>query len=115
MCIAREPRRPDPRLTGAAETLAPRRRRKARASAAMRGRVDLIAFLALIAMRGMAVAADPVLPLPDEDERAIAANLGPGVVGKALPAPVIADTGSYFPLVERERVYKVTVGEKAGQ
>jgi len=81
----------------------------------MRGRVALLALLALLMTRAPAIADDPVMPLPDEDARDIAANLGAGVVGKALPAPVIADAGTYFPLVERERVYRVTVGEKAGQ
>jgi hypothetical protein len=47
-------------------------------------RAATLAVLALGAMGAVAVAADPVLPLSDEDAREIAANLGPGVVGKAL-------------------------------
>jgi hypothetical protein len=74
-----------------------------------------LAVLTLGAMRAVAVAADPVLTLSAEDAREIAANLGPDVVGRALPAPLITDAGTYFPLVERGLTYKVTVGSNVGQ
>jgi hypothetical protein len=73
------------------------------------------ALLALGAVRVGTAAADPVLPLPAEDAAEIAKNLGDGVVGKALPAPVITDAAAYFPLIERALVYRVTVGADVGQ
>jgi hypothetical protein len=39
-----------------------------------------------------------VLPLPPEDQQAIAAQLGPAVVGAARPREVILDASAYFPL-----------------
>ena len=78
-------------------------------------RAALVALLALLAVWVGIAAADPVLPLPAEDAEEITRNLGDGVVGKALPAPVITDAAAYFPLVERALVYRVTVGANIGQ
>jgi hypothetical protein len=78
-------------------------------------RAALLALLALAAVRVGTAAADPVLPLPAEDADEITKNLGDGVVGRALPAPVITDATAYFPLVERTLVYRVTVGTNLGQ
>ena len=39
-----------------------------------------------------------VLPLPPEDQQELAARLGPGVVGQALPSSPIASSTQYFPL-----------------
>ena len=79
-------------------------------------RAVLLALLALGAVcAGPVAAADAVLPLPPEDAEEIARNLGQGVVGKALPAPVLTDAAAYFPLVERSLVYRVTVGTNIGQ
>ena len=77
--------------------------------------IAALVILTLGAMPAVAIAADPVLTLSAEDAREIATNLGPDVVGKALPAPAITDAGTYFPLVERGLTYKVTVGTNVGQ
>ena len=75
----------------------------------------LTAVLAVIGA-GRAPAADgPVLPLPAEDAQVIAAQLGAGVVGAALPSSPIADPSVYFPLQERTLSYQVTGGPNAGK
>lgn len=55
-----------------------------------------------------------VLPLPPEDQQTINAELGPGVVGKALPSMPIKDVSVYFPLQARASIYQVTAGPSAG-
>ncbi len=55
-----------------------------------------------------------VLPLPPEDQQMITAQLGPGVVGNALPSSPIQDAPIYFPLQERTPTYQVTAGRNAG-
>lgn len=55
-----------------------------------------------------------VLPLPPEDQQMISAQLGPGIVGKALPTSPIADVSTYFPLQEKASIYQVTAGPNAG-
>jgi len=55
-----------------------------------------------------------VLPLPPEDQRMIAAQLGP-VVGKALPGTAIEDVSTYFPLQEKASLYQVTAGCDTGK
>jgi hypothetical protein len=55
-----------------------------------------------------------VLPLPPEDQQMINAQLGPGVVGKALPSTSITDVSVYFPLQEKASIYHVTAGPNAG-
>ncbi len=46
---------------------------------------------------GLAHAQGVALPLPPEDQQNITAQLGPGVVGIALPSQPIADPSLYFP------------------
>ena len=55
-----------------------------------------------------------ILPLPPEDQQMITAQLGPGVVGNALPSSPIGDASTYFPLQERAPTYQVTAGRNAG-
>jgi hypothetical protein len=55
-----------------------------------------------------------VLQLPAEDQQTITAQLGPGVVGAALPSNTIQDASTYFPLQERSPTYQVTAGSNAG-
>ena len=55
-----------------------------------------------------------VLPMPPEDQQDIAAQLGPGVVGQALPSAPITDVSVYFPLHERTATYQVTSGKNTG-
>ncbi|HME70764.1 MAG TPA: hypothetical protein VKM54_12975 [Myxococcota bacterium] len=55
-----------------------------------------------------------VLQLPPEDQQAIAAKLGSGVVGKALPSEPIQDPSVYFPLRDKALVYQVTSGSNTG-
>lgn len=45
----------------------------------------------------------------------IEAQLGPGVVGKALPSKQIDDVSIYFPLQEMASVYQVKTGPNAGK
>lgn len=56
-----------------------------------------------------------VLPLPPEDQQMISAQLGQGIVLKALPSSSIEDVGTYFPLTERVSTYRVTAGPHAGK
>jgi hypothetical protein len=55
-----------------------------------------------------------VLPLPAEDQQMINSQLGPNVVGKALPSRPIESASAYFPLEEKASVYHVTAGPNAG-
>ena len=55
-----------------------------------------------------------VLPLPTEDHRTIGAQLGPGIVGKALPSTPIEDPSIYFPLREKASIYQITAGPNVG-
>jgi hypothetical protein len=64
--------------------------------------------------RGALLAQDGVLPLPREDQQEIAARLGPGVVGQALPSNPVADPSIYFPLQDRVLTYQVTTGRNTG-
>jgi hypothetical protein len=54
-----------------------------------------------------------VLPLPPEDQQMIAAQLGP-IVNKPLPSMPIDDVSVYFPLEDKQSVYRVTAGRHAG-
>jgi hypothetical protein len=82
-------------------------------------RVLLVAMLcgciAGTALPGRGAAADGVvLPLPAADQQEINAQLGPGVVGPALPSKPIDDPLLYFPLQERTLGYQITAGAHAG-
>ncbi len=55
-----------------------------------------------------------VLPLPPDDQQKITAQLGPGVVGNALPSKTIQDPSVYFPLQDKALTYQVTGGPNSG-
>ena|SRR5208282_4695028 len=63
---------------------------------------------------GSARAQGAVLALPPEDQQRITAQLGPGVVGSALPCKPIDNASTYFPLTNRSLTYQITSGSKAG-
>ena len=75
----------------------------------------VLALAVLLLASESAGAQGVVLPLPAEDQQTINAQLGSGVVGKALPSTPIADVSVYFPLQERASVYQVTAGPNAGK
>jgi hypothetical protein len=56
-----------------------------------------------------------VLTLPSSDRQLIAAKLGAGVIGNALPSKPIDDVSMYFPLWEAVSVYQVKSGPNAGK
>jgi len=68
----------------------------------------------LLLASGVARAQGVVLPLPPEDRQVITAQLGPGVVGAALPSKPIDDPSLYFPLQERAQNYRIVGGPHAG-
>src|SRR5271155_1317225 len=72
----------------------------------------VLGFLLLIT--GTARAQGVVLPLPPQDQQKITAQLGPGVVGKALPSQPIEDVSVYFPLNDRAHTFRVTSGPNTG-
>src|SRR6266498_485448 len=74
----------------------------------------LAVTLALVLPAAQARAQGTVLPLPAEDQQKLNANLGPGVVGAALPSERIGDVSAYFPLNEKTFVFQVTSGSNAG-
>jgi hypothetical protein len=78
--------------------------------AGLLGALDLAATTAPRA----AAAEGTVLPMPAKDQEDIAAMLGPGVVGPALPSVPITDVTLYFPLQDRAMTYNVTAGKNAG-
>src|SRR5258708_39840308 len=55
-----------------------------------------------------------VLPLPAQDQQNITAQLGPGVVGAALPSNPINDPSIYFPLQQKSQQFQVVAGPHAG-
>jgi hypothetical protein len=63
---------------------------------------------------GLARAQGVVLPLSPQDQQNITAQLGPGVVGTALPSQPIADPSVYFPLQEKAQTFQVVAGPHAG-
>ena len=67
----------------------------------------------LVASRA-ALAQGVVLPLPPEEQQQITAQLGPGVVGKALTSKPIEDASVYFPFQDKTLTYQVTSGSNAG-
>ncbi len=68
----------------------------------------------LLLASGSVRAQGVVLPLPPEDQQNITAQLGPGVVGIALPSQAIADPSVYFPLQDKSQQYQVVAGPHAG-
>lgn len=82
-------------------------------------RVSRALLAAAVALAAGALATDaraqgPVLPLPAADQQQLAAYLGAGVVGAALPSERIRDAVAYFPLEERALTFRVTSGRNAG-
>jgi hypothetical protein len=73
-----------------------------------------IALSVLLLVAGSAYADGVVLPLPPEDQQKITTQLGPGVVGNALPSKPIQDVSVYFPLQDKALIYRVTAGPHAG-
>lgn len=73
-----------------------------------------IALGLLLLASGSVCAQGVVLPLPPEDQQNITAQLGPGVVGLALPSQPIADPSVYFPLQDKSQQYQVVAGPHAG-
>ncbi len=63
---------------------------------------------------GSARAQGVVLPLPPQDQQRITAQLGPGVVGIALPSQPISDPSVFFPLQAKALTYQVMAGPNAG-
>jgi hypothetical protein len=78
-------------------------------------RTLVIVTLGVLLMAVSSARADGVvLPLPPEDQQRIAAQLGPGVVGKALPSTPITNVSAYFPLENRSLTYQIASGPNAG-
>jgi len=78
------------------------------------GTLVSVALAVLLMTAASARANGVVLPLPPEDQQKITAQLGPGVVGGALPSKPIEDVSVFFPLQDKAVTYRVTAGPKAG-
>jgi hypothetical protein len=63
---------------------------------------------------GLARAQGVVLQLTPQDQQNITAQLGPNVVGAALPSQTITDPSAYFPLQEKSQTFQVVAGPHAG-
>src|ERR1700758_1112804 len=63
----------------------------------------------------MVLAADPILPLPPEDQKTIVKQLGADVVGEALPSKSIEDPGKLFPFDHKPVTYLFTSGKNKGK
>jgi len=74
----------------------------------------VVALSTVLLASGSARAQGVVLPLPPDDQQKIASQLGPGVVGNALPSQTISNVSTYFPLANRSMTYQITSGPKAG-
>ncbi len=79
----------------------------------MRRVVTLVLGIVLLAVR-VAAAQGVIIPLPAADQQKITAQLGPGVVGAALPSQPISDPTIYFPLKAAALAYQVTAGPNMG-
>jgi hypothetical protein len=77
-------------------------------------RFVVLTFGLLFLTSGAARAQGVVLPLPPEDQQRIAAQLGSGVVGNAVPSLPISDVSTYFPLTNRSLTYQIASGPNAG-
>ena len=76
--------------------------------------ISLFLISVLLLTTRSARAQGVVLPLPAADQQMISAQLGPGIVGAALPSVPIADVSTYFPLQEKASNYQVTSGPNVG-
>lgn len=74
----------------------------------------MVTLSAVLLVAGTARAQGVVLPLPPQDQQKITAQLGPGVVGMALPSQPILNPSSLFPLQNTAMTYQVTAGPNAG-
>jgi len=79
----------------------------------MRTLVSVVVGLVLMSS-GLARAQGVVLPLSAQDQQNITAQLGPGVVGAALPSQPITDPYVYFPLQYKTQQFQVVAGPHAG-
>ena len=84
--------------------------------------VKLIARLLLLLMMQAIIlkarasrAEDAVLPLPAEDQQAIAKRLGANVVGEPVASKPIGDPTILFPLHREHRTYRFTSGKSIGK
>jgi hypothetical protein len=81
------------------------------------GRWQLFVSIALgfiLTASGYARAQGVVLPVPAADQAKLDAQLGPGVVGAALPSQPISDPTVFFPLKSEPLQYLVTAGKNKG-
>jgi hypothetical protein len=79
----------------------------------MRTSVTVTLCLLLFAS-GLARAQGVVMPLPPQDQQNITAQLGPGVVGVALPSQPISNPSVYFPLQAKTQNFQVVAGPNTG-
>jgi hypothetical protein len=77
-------------------------------------RVVSVTLGLLLFTLGSAHSQGVVLQLPAQDQQNIIAQLGPGVVGNALPSSPIGDPSVYFPLQEKSQQFQVVAGPHAG-
>jgi hypothetical protein len=79
--------------------------------------LPVLVFPALAVMSGPARTAEsgPTIPLPNEDRSAIEQYLGKGVVGPAIPAPEIVETGRYLAANPIARTFRLVSGSDAGK
>lgn len=75
----------------------------------------LLVLTAILLTSGLSHAEDPVMPLPPQDQKRIDAQLGAGVVGKALPCKPIGPASEYFPLHDSALTYQVVTGSHPGR
>jgi len=62
-----------------------------------------------------ASAADPVLPLPEQDKRMLAEQLGPDVVGEPPPSRPIDNPDLLFTFAHKRSTYLFTSGKNKGK
>jgi len=79
----------------------------------MRTLVPVVLGFVLVSS-GLARAQGVVLQLSPQDQQNITAQLGPGVVGAALPSQPITDPYVYFPLQYKTQQFQVVAGPHAG-
>jgi hypothetical protein len=74
-----------------------------------------IALCAIALFSSIARAEDVLLPLPAEDQKAIATRLGPNVVGDPVPSKPIGDPLMLFPFHNERIAYRFTSGKNTGK
>jgi hypothetical protein len=79
-------------------------------------RLVLLLMIAAVMLRATASRADDtVLPLPAEDQKAIAKRLGANVVGEPVASKPIGDPTILFPLHHEHLTYRFTSGKNVGK